>query len=330
MFHGITITCFAASYAVVLALEASRLFFRLPVRMALILGCTAAGLFAHTLYLWSLAHDELRTAGATPLSSWYDWCLMAAWILALAYLGLTARRPQNSVGLFLLPLVLGLIGVAYLFRDMPGFAPATAAGSWRLVHGVALLVGTVGVLLGAATGVMYLIQSYRLKQKLPPRQGLRLPSLEWLQRFNKRSLLISACFMAAGLLSGIVLNSINRGHDNGTVEWTDLGVLSSGVLFLWLTFAVLLETFYKPARQGRKVALLTLASFVFLLLALGFVLLGEHASRDSTRQRETPSKNASALTPITLVTLVTTRRPVGIVRGMTSAWSAFGQREGRP
>ncbi|MCO6453755.1 MAG: cytochrome C assembly protein [Pirellulaceae bacterium] len=281
MLQGITITCFAASYAVVLLLEASRLLFRLPVRMAVILGCTVAGLVAHTAYLWTLASGELLKAGVAPLSNWYDWCLLAAWVLALACLGLTVRRPQVSVGLFLMPLVLALIGVAYVLRDAPAFSRGTALLTWRSVHGLALMLGTVGVLLGAATGVMYLIQSYRLKHKLPPRRGFKLPSLEWLQRFNKRSLAISAGLMAAGLLSGIVLNLLNRGQPSGTVAWTDLGVLSSGVLFAWLTLAVLLETFYRPASQGRKVALLTLASFVFLVLALGFVLLGDHASREA-------------------------------------------------
>lgn len=288
MLERITITCFAASYLTVLALEVSRLFFRLPVRMAVIVVCSIAGLFAHTAYLWTLARAEMQASGQAPLSSWYDWCLLAAWILALAYLGLAIRRPQISVGLFLLPLVLALVGVAYLLRDTPTFPRDTALNAWRLVHAMALMLGTVGVLLGAATGVMYLIQSYRLKHKLLPRRGLRLPSLEWLQRFNKRSLAISAALMAAGLLSGIVLNLINRGQQTGTVEWTNLGVLSSGVLFMWLTIAVLLETFYKPARQGRKVALLTLASFVFLILALGFVLLGEHANRQPAADRQLP------------------------------------------
>ena len=44
------------------------------------------------------------------------------------------------------------------------------------------------------------------------------------------------------------------------------------------------ESVYKPARQGRKVAYLTMASFLFLLLALGFVLTGQHASQASTQK----------------------------------------------
>lgn len=327
MLQGITITCFAASYTVVLILEASRLFFRLRVRMAIILVCTLAGLFAHTAYLWTLARDELRLSGAMPLSSWYDWCLMAAWVLTLAYLGLTLRRPQNSVGLFLLPLVLGLIAVAYFFRDVPAFPPAEAARSWRLIHGIALLLGTVGVMLGAATGVMYLVQSYRLKHKLPPRRGFRLPTLEWLQRFNKRSLLISAGFMAAGLLSGIVLNLINRGRESGTVEWTELGVLSSGVLFMWLVTAVLLETFYKPARQGRKVALLTVASFVFLLLALGFVLFSEHAS--GTSSLRTPAQSQRRLQTPSAAPLAGGESRAGAITAVASHDSPRAGRERR-
>jgi CDP-diglyceride synthetase len=133
-------------------------------------------------------------------------------------------------------------------------------------------------------GVMYLVQSYRLKHKLPPRPGFKLPSLEWLQRFNRESLLISTCLLFAGLVSGLVIN-LNQ-HGDRAVPWTDPVVVSSGVLFLWLTALTLFEYFYKPARQGRKVAYLTLASFLFLGLALGFVLFGEHAR--SKRQGDAP------------------------------------------
>ncbi|RMG04218.1 MAG: hypothetical protein D6741_01305, partial [Planctomycetota bacterium] len=42
-----------------------------------------------------------------------------------------------------------------------------------------------------------------------------------------------------------------------------------------------LGTFYRPAREGRKVAYLTLVSFVFLVLALGTVLsrVTQHGGR---------------------------------------------------
>lgn len=291
MLSGITITCFAASYAVALALEVSRFFLRARARMAITVGFTLAGLLAHSIYLYSLAAAELPLQ-AGVLSSWYDWCLLAAWVLAVAYVGLVIRRPSNTVGLFLLPLVLGLIGFAQLCADLPPFPRAQAASIWRLVHGGSLLVGTVAVSLGFATGVMYLVQSYRLKHKLPPRPGLRLPTLEWLKRFNIESLWISTGLVAVGVISGVLLNLTRR---TGAALWTDPVVVTSSLLLLWLLVVMLFESFYRPAREGRKVAYLTIGSFVFLGLALFFVLFGQHGSRQrQAALRDMPRAAGSA------------------------------------
>lgn len=266
----ITITCFAASYLVVLVLEISRLFFQTRIRRMVMLAFVAAGLFAHAAHLWMLA-DTAETGA--PLSTWKAWCLMASFIVALAYAGLLVRRPENAFGIFLLPLVLGLIGVGWMLRDAAAFSADRAWAIWRFAHGVSLLLGTVAVLLGFAAGVMYLLQSWRLKRKLPPSRVLKLPSLEWLQRFNRESLLVSTALLAIGLVTGLVL-----ARKTSAGLWTDPTVISSGILFFWLLTSSTFEYFYRPAREGRKVAYMTLASFIFLGLALGSVLWGHHAS----------------------------------------------------
>ncbi|MDP6468002.1 MAG: cytochrome c biogenesis protein CcsA [Pirellulaceae bacterium] len=279
----ITITCFASSYAVCLALEASRLLFQARIRQLLVIGMAVAGLFAHSIYLVAALRDQLAAGNVAPLSNWHDFCLLAAWVLVGAYLGLALRRPQNNVGLFVLPPVLGLIGLAVLFQTVPSFPRNDALYVWRMIHGLMLLVGTVAVTLGFTTGLMYLVQAYRLKHKLLPRRGLRLPSLEWLQRFNGESLVVSTCSLAIGLVSGVVLNLLQRSAAAG-VAWTDPVVISSALLFTWLACMTTFESVYKPARQGRKVAYLTMASFLFLLLALGLVLTGQHASQTSIQK----------------------------------------------
>jgi len=278
MISGITITCFAACYAVSLALEISRLLFQAVLRNVAMLGFAAAGWLAHTLFLIAQARAELSGGMKLPLSSWHDFCLLAAWVLVGAYLGLTLRKPQLAVGVFVLPLVLGLIGVGWLLRDAATFSEPQAMSVWRMIHGLALLLGTAGVTLGFATGVMHLIQSYRLKHKLPPNPRFKLPSLEWLQRFNRESLFISTGALAIGLISGVALNLIQRRAASG-LSWTNPVVLSSGVLFAWLLAVLIFEWFYKPAREGRKVAYLTVASFVFLSLVLYFVLFFQHATK---------------------------------------------------
>jgi hypothetical protein len=265
---NITITCFLASYAVALGLEISRLFFRSGVRGALMLGFGAAGLLAHTLYL---AHRAV-SAASSPLGSEFDFYLVAAWVLAATYLYLTVYHPHNPIGLFLLPLVLLFVGGAALFADRNPFPRSTAAQSWGLVHGICLLAGTVAVTMGFVTGCMYLLQAHRLKRKLPPSGGLRLPSLEWLQKMNARTIVVALLMVLGGFLSGIVLNLTRRTQGAAAVPWTDPVVLSSSLLVGWMSAAWLFSMLYKPAQQGRKVAYLTVASFVFLVIALIAIL----------------------------------------------------------
>ena len=113
---SISMTCFAASYAVALALEITRLFFRSGVRGALMLGFAAAGLVAQTLFLVARAMEGDRT-----ISGWFDWYLLAAWILTASYLYLTVYHPTSPFGLFVLPLVLLLIAIVarYTTRSEP-------------------------------------------------------------------------------------------------------------------------------------------------------------------------------------------------------------------
>src|SRR5580704_5529293 len=177
---GISITCFAASYAVALALEITRLFFRSGVRGAVMLLFAGAGLVAQTLYLVYRALHEPNA----PLSSEYDWYLIAAWCLMLAYFDLTIHHPKTPFGLFVLPLVLGLIGMAQFVADRTPFPRSQAAQIWGAIHGAFLLLGTVAVFIGFTVGVMALAQAYRLKHKLSPAQRFNLPSLEWLERLN--------------------------------------------------------------------------------------------------------------------------------------------------
>jgi hypothetical protein len=269
MLDKITIVCFAASYGVALALEISRLFFRMPVRMVVILGFVAAGLLAHTIFLWNRAQPGI--AAGVPLSSWYLWLLLASWILTFVYLSLASSKPDAAIGIFMLPVVLGLIAAATLVDDTT-FPKTQAEGHWLAMHGMALLIGTVTTALGFIAGLMYLIQSYRLKHKLPPRPGFHLPSLEWLQAVNKQSLYLSSLLVAVGVFAGVVVNMLRQG-----VPWTDRVVLSSAGLLAWLFVATLFELAYKPAQQGRKVAYLTVMNFVFLAAVLTLVLFSGSA-----------------------------------------------------
>lgn len=268
MLSGTSILCFTASYAVALALEGSRLVFPSRVRGALLLGFGLAGFFAHSVFLGYRAATE-----SVPLASEYDWYLVAAWLLTLVYLYLTFHFPRTAVGIVTLPLVLALIGAATRFAQRVPFPQAKVSQFWGTVHGLSLLVCTVVVLTGFVAGVMHLVQSYRLKHKLPATRGFQLPSLEWLERANSFAVVVAALAVGVGFLSGMLLNQSRRERAQAPgLPWSDPVVWSSALLLVWMTSAALFSALYKPARQGRKVAYLTVASFVFLVLALGVQL----------------------------------------------------------
>jgi ABC-type uncharacterized transport system permease subunit len=269
MLSGISITCFAASYAVALLLEITRLFFRSGIRGAMMLGFAGAGLFAHTVFLAYRAAD----AAGSPLSSKQEWYLIAAWLLVVVYLYLTSYHPKSTFGLFILPLVLGLIGVGALLADAEPFAREPASKVWGVIHGTSVLLATVSMLVGFAAGLMYLKQAHRLKHQRPqPERGVRLPSLEWLQRINSRAIVISMIMLGIGILSGMILNLIDARSRVRPVPWNDPFVLSTILMFGWLMLSSLIGTFYCPAREGRKVAYLTVVGFLFLVIALSMGL----------------------------------------------------------
>lgn len=265
MLSGISIICFAGSYTVALILELSRLLFRSRVRRTLTLGIAAAGLFAHTVYLYHRAAEAV----GTPLSSQRDWYLLAAWLLAAVFLYLTWEHPQTAFGPFVLPLVLALLATARFFADSKPFPRQPASTVWGWIHAVSILLAVVAVLVGFAAGLMYLHQAWRLKRKRLPVQGLRLPSLEWLQRLNQRAILVSVIMFALGLASGVILNAVRSPHAHGRLPWDDPIVLSTVVTFAWLLFSLVFAWFYRPIRQGPKVAYFTVVSFLVLAIALG-------------------------------------------------------------
>jgi ABC-type uncharacterized transport system permease subunit len=268
MLSGVSILCFAASYSVALVLEVSRLLFRSGVRGAVMLGFAAAGLLAHTAYLYYQAANPT----GTPLSNEKDWYMVAAWVLAVVYLYLLCYHPRNSFGLFLLPLVLGLIAAGRFLAESEPFAREPASKVWGMLHGSSIVLAAVAVLVGFAAGMMYFGQAWRLKRKLLPGRGLRLPSLEWLERANHRAIVVSVIMLSMGVASGVILNVIRTDPSGGRLPWSDPLVLSTGLMLGWLLLSLLIGAVYKPARAGRKVAYLTVVSFLFLVLTLGVML----------------------------------------------------------
>lgn len=273
MLSGVTVTCFLLSYLVVLISELLRSVINIPGRNLIQIGMLVAGLLAHSIFLVNqFSAVSTGSEGPQLVANWFQWTVLGAWGLALACLVLTLRNPNGSIGLFLIPLILGLIGLATLLRDSQPFESETNINAWRMIHGVSLLVGTMFIIFGFAFGIMYLVQSVRLKKRKSRKSKFRLPALEFLQSMNRLSIFISAISLAIGLLSGVVLNLSDDGH----IAWFSTGILFTFALFAWLLAAAVLEIFVSGSLGGRRSAYLVIANFVFLILVLTIVLVSSH------------------------------------------------------
>ena len=277
MLTNVGIICFAASYFVSLLLEVSRFFFRSGFRGAIMFGFAAAGWVAHSAYLY----HHIVFHNGNMFDSVQGWLFAVAWIIAALYLYLAVYFPRTLFGIFLLPLALISIGAGVHLADTAPF-PADSVGQiWRIVHGVSFLLVTVTIFLGFVTGVMYLVQASNLKHKRPMLGRRRLPTLEWLQTTNSRLIGFLIVVLAVGILSGFAINAINVRQHRISVSPFDPMVLMTMVMFAFLLLFVVtakglrgaLLPLWSPAREGRRLALVTLICFVALIVILTFGLL---------------------------------------------------------
>lgn len=262
----VTIFCFLASYTVAFALELLRL--RKPGRFGLLAGAvfSAAGFLAHTLFLW----NKGRAEGLPPLlSSSQDWTLVLAWLVIGMYLFLVGCDRKLSIGVFLLPLVLLLIGASYLLADQRSqlLDPDAAARSgWTMLHVSSLVLGSTGVVAGIVLSLMYLLQYRRLRLKSGSASGLRLPSLERLSRMNWWSVVFSVPLLTVGMVTGLVL-LLSGSAAAGELSLHDPVVIINGCSWLGLAglFGWMLTT---PRATGKQVAWRTLLACGLLLLTV--------------------------------------------------------------
>jgi ABC-type transport system involved in cytochrome c biogenesis permease subunit len=256
----ITRFCFGASYAVALLLELLQLVRPRSVQRLTALTFGGAGLLAHTIFL---------AVQRPPLASQYGSLLLLSWVLAVFYIYGSVHHRQVAWGVFVLPVVLGLVILTCLEPAdtgtgiIPALDTLKGEGFWRFLHGVLLLLAAIGVSIGFFASVMYLVQARRLRAKALPGPGMRLLSLERLEEMNRRAINLAFPLLTVGVLLGVVLMLHAPGQIQG---WTDPKVL--GGVALWLVFALLLYLRYGVHLRGRLLAQLTIMAFVLLVFTL--------------------------------------------------------------
>jgi hypothetical protein len=261
----VTIVCFLASYLVAFLLELGRLLGRSSISRLVMLGFGIAGLIAHTLYL---INRSQQTHLPPLLASTHDWMLVLAWVLVLFYVFVTMAQKELAVGVFALPVVLALVGIASMVNQDPYVAEISAARAhraWAMFHTASLVFGMSAGAAGFVSGIMYLIQHRRLKAHHGEKTGLKMPSLARLVQVNRWSIMLTFLFLTLGFASGVILQAV--ADNTSAVRFGDPTVIGS--LLVWLSLATALVWLLAgQASAGRQVAWLTLAGCGILLITI--------------------------------------------------------------
>ncbi|MBR5626693.1 MAG: hypothetical protein IKW74_03610, partial [Thermoguttaceae bacterium] len=94
-----------------------------------------------------------------------------------------------------------------------------------------------------------------------------LPSLEWLQQVNRLMIRFSVLFLGLGILSGVYISHVVRLTGDPVSAFSDPMILGALILFFVLASTLLFSStsFFS---DGRRVALLTVVGFLFLVIVL--------------------------------------------------------------
>lgn len=241
-------------------------------------GLVALGFALHTAALVLLT----VRSGNIPVNNVFESFVFLLWCMALVGIVIDAVYKLPTVGAFLLPVLAVLALKAVYFVDDRAALPPEVTLFWQLVHIVPIFLGFAAFAAAFVLSLMYLVQQRQLKVKVGGPLLDRLPSLEVLDRISALAILWGFPLLTIGIIFGLIWMRAQRlllGSPH--TDWKVLGGMAT-----WVAYAVLLHLRLRSRLHGKRVAALTVASFVLVLITFagGFFLGERHAFKTPTAQ----------------------------------------------
>ena len=200
------------------------------------------------------------SAGHVPFVGAYESLVMVAWSIVLVWHVLESFTRMRAVGLYVVPVVLILLTVAWVEYKPPVQLVPALRSDIVILHVIVLLIAIGCLYVAGGAGIIYLIEEALLRRRMAGGVLGRLPSLGSLEKLIYHATLLGLPFLTAGMLAGIIrAETFNVPH-----WWVDPMVLLA--LFAWALYAVLLWGRMRADWVGSRIAWLALTGLVVLLV----------------------------------------------------------------
>ncbi|MEQ1758324.1 MAG: cytochrome c biogenesis protein CcsA [Vicinamibacterales bacterium] len=222
------------------------------------------GVLAHTFVIGMQTMEVRHVPFANPSRAISTF----VWLLTLSYLYLEVTTDERAMGVFILPVVIGLQIIPTLYPGVENMDPVLDSPLFW-VHVASLLFAYASFALAGVLGLTYMLQFKEIKAKHLGYFYTRLPSLQTLDVMNWRAVVIGWVFLTIGVAVGVVWTAQARAIAPLDPNIQAMAIGDPKILFAMLTWAV--YSFAMVARRtmgwsGRRAAWLSAVGFAIVLL----------------------------------------------------------------
>jgi len=192
------------------------------------------------------------------------------WLLTLSYLYLELTTDERAMGVFILPIIVGLQVIPALHPGME-YEDAVLNSPWFGLHVSSLLFAYASFGIAGVLGITYMLQFKEIKKKHLGYFYTRLPSLQILDVMNSRAVAVGWIFLTLGVVVGAVWTAQARAVTPDDPNLQAMALNDPNIFMAMLTWA--LYSFAVFARRtlgwtGRRAAWLSALGFAFAMLNL--------------------------------------------------------------
>jgi ABC-type transport system involved in cytochrome c biogenesis permease subunit len=203
------------------------------------------------------------------------------WLLTLSYLYLELTTDERSMGVFILPIIIGLQLIPVLHPGVERADPVLDS-PWFWVHVSSLLFAYASFALAGVLGLTYMVQFKEIKKKHLGYFYTRLPSLQILDVMNSRAVTVGWVFLTFGVIIGAVWTAQARTIAPDDPNLRAMSIDDPKIFVALLTWGV--YSFAVVARRtlgwtGRRAAWLSSVGFAFAMvnfLAINYFVTTSH------------------------------------------------------